>query len=78
MAIVGQGVVTTCLENRRQVGMDLLGATGHVLARIVRSDSPALFAGTRRETVETYTIPQLGVLLVASRRTGNGSFEDLT
>lgn len=79
VAIIGRGIVTTCLRNERQIAEDMLGETGHVVGKIVRSDSPVLLHGTRKERMETYTVPRFGVLLIASRGSAdNGSLDDLS
>ncbi|KAL8779903.1 MAG: hypothetical protein Q9213_006725 [Squamulea squamosa] len=73
VAIKGEHITTACLERRAQIGRDFLGETSKVVANIVRSDSPRVLRGIQREAVETYTIPGLGELLVASRGADNKS-----
>ncbi|KAL8951116.1 MAG: hypothetical protein Q9222_002888 [Ikaeria aurantiellina] len=46
VAIAGRNIVHECLQSRRQLGLEFLGPTGHIVGRIVRTDSPYLVRAT--------------------------------
>ncbi|KAL8711052.1 MAG: hypothetical protein Q9220_004433 [cf. Caloplaca sp. 1 TL-2023] len=73
VAIAGRDIVDQCLHNREQVGFETLGPTGHVIGRIVRTDSPHLVRAT--EDVKVLSTTSLGELFVAIKPS-NRSLDD--
>lgn len=75
VGFAARNIVAKCLEDNRYLGSDTLGPTGHVVGRIVRTDSPQLLQATERTSV-LWTIPGKGELLVTSG-VGNGTLDDV-
>ncbi|KAL8943258.1 MAG: hypothetical protein Q9216_001169 [Gyalolechia sp. 2 TL-2023] len=73
VGFAGARIEELCLKSRRQLGRDQLGPTGHVIAKLVRSDLPRLLRMTRG--AKALTIPGLGQLVEAAR-TNNGTDEE--
>lgn len=65
VGIAGARIKDSCLKgNNRELGEERLGPTGHVIAKLVRSDSPHSLRMTRGAKV--LAIPGFGELMVAN------------
>ncbi|KAL8840569.1 MAG: hypothetical protein Q9170_001255 [Blastenia crenularia] len=78
VGIAAARIEEMCLKTRRQVGRDHLGPTGHVVAKLVRSDAPHVLSMTKGAKV--LTIPGMdegmGVLMESSE-TYNGTLDEM-
>ncbi|KAI4260916.1 MAG: hypothetical protein LQ352_000071 [Teloschistes flavicans] len=70
LGLAARSIVVGCLERRRWLGNETLGRTGHVVASIVRANSPRLLRATEGGE-EIFTLPAMGRLAVTTNDTGD-------
>lgn len=79
VAFAASEIVVLCLERKRQVGTAALGPTGRVLAKLVRTDGPAVLRdlgdgdGDGDAEVGWIGVPGGGRLMWSNERGNNGS-----
>lgn len=76
VAFAASQIVVLCLSRKREVGSDRLGRTGQVLAKLVRTDGPAIFRDIddRDGGLGWVDVPGIGKLMWRNEA-GNGSLE---